>query len=86
MFEPRSSFHTPAECMPTTAASSSAEPSVIAASTTWPLPDFCASSRPATTPRASSMPPPPKSPTRLSGGTGLPPLLPIEWSTPESAM
>ena len=43
----------------------------MAASTTWPLPDRAAASSMAhTTPKASSMPPPPKSPMRLSGGTG----------------
>ena len=54
-----------------------AVPSTIAASTTWPSPDLWASSIAQTMPNASSMPPPPKSPTRLSGGTGLPPVSPI---------
>ena len=36
-------------------------------------------------PKASSMPPPPKSPTRLSGGIGLS-LPPIACSAPVSAM
>ena len=49
---------------------SGAAPSTMAASTTWPSPERAASSRAATMPKASSMPPPPKSPTRFSGGTG----------------
>ena len=42
--------------------------------------------RRATTPNASSMPPPPKSPTRLSGGTGASPRRPIGSSAPASEM
>ena len=45
-------------------------PSTIAASTTWPWPLRCASSSAQTTPKARNIPPPPKSPTRFSGGTG----------------
>ena len=41
---------------------------------------------PHTTPNASSMPPPPKSPTRFSGGTGVSPRRPIGSSAPASAM
>ena len=37
-------------------------------------------------PKASSMPPPPKSPTRLSGGTGRWPARPIGSSAPARAM
>ena len=40
---------------------------------------------PQTIPNASSMPPPPKSPTRLSGGTGGSPARPIIDSVPDSA-
>ena len=63
-----------------------AAPSTIAVSTTWPLPDFCASSRAQTTPYARNMPPPPKSPTMLSGGTGASPLRAKCASEPASAM
>ena len=42
----------------------------MAASTTWPLPELRASSTAHTTPKASIMAPPPKSPTRFSGGAG----------------
>ena len=65
---------------------STAEPSTMAASTTWPWPDDARSTSAHTTPKASSMPPPPKSPTRLSGGTGVSPARPIESSAPASAM
>ena len=64
---------------------SSAAPSTMAASITCPFPDREASSIPHTIPKASSMPPPPKSPTRLSGGTGGSPILPIMDSVPERA-
>jgi hypothetical protein len=37
-------------------------------------------------PKASSMPPPPKSPTRLSGGTGRSPARPMGSRTPARAM
>ena len=72
--------------MPYISAIRVAEPSTMAASTTWPLPDFCASSSAHTTPKARNMPPPPKSPTRFSGGTGASPLRPMACSTPASAM
>jgi hypothetical protein len=65
---------------------SSAAPSTIAASTTWPFPDRRASNSAQAMPKASSIPPPPKSPTRLSGGAGGPPARPIACSTPASAM
>src|ERR1700737_2134936 len=55
---------------------SSADPSTIAASTTWPRPDRSRSSSAARMPSASSMPPPPKSPSRLTGGTGRSPAPP----------
>ncbi|OPZ01185.1 MAG: hypothetical protein BWZ09_02774 [Alphaproteobacteria bacterium ADurb.BinA305] len=61
-------------------------PSTIAASTTCPLPEACASSIAHTTPKASSIPPPPKSPIRLSGTTGFWPFSPIACSAPVSAM
>ena len=54
-----------------------AAPSTMAASTTWPSPDRWASSTAHTMPKARNMPPPPKSPTRLSGGTGASPARPI---------
>ena len=61
---------------------SRALPSTMAPSTTWPTPELRASSRAQTMPKASSRPPPPKSPTRLRGGTGAPPSGPIMPSTP----
>jgi hypothetical protein len=71
---------------PANMVASSDAPSTIAASTTWPRPERCASSSAQTMPKPSSMPPPPKSPIRLSGGTGGSPARPIALSTPESAM
>ena len=65
---------------------SDAAPSTMAASTTWPSPERAASSRAATMPKASSMPPPPKSPTRFSGGTGAESARPIDHSAPPMAM
>ena len=44
----------------------------MAASTTWPRPERAASSIAQTMPKARYMAPPPKSPTRFSGGTGGP--------------
>ena len=58
----------------------------MAASTTCPLPDCRASSRAASTPTSRYSVPPPKSPTRLSGGTGAPPAGPMALSAPVSAM
>ena len=72
--------------MPLNIVASSDAPSTIAASTTWPRPPVRASITPQAMPNASSMPPPPKSPTRLSGGTGFSPARPIEFSTPARAM
>ena len=57
---------------------SAAAPSTMAASTTWPLPERARSTSAQAMPKASSMPPPPKSPTRLSGGSGASPRRPIE--------
>ena len=59
--------------LPCIVALSEAAPSTIAASTTWPSPDRCASKRAHAIPNASSMPPPAKSPSRLIGGVGGPP-------------
>jgi hypothetical protein len=66
-------------------AMSSATPSTMAASTTWPRPLARAASTPDTTPSASSMPPPPKSATRLSGGVGGCPARPMWASAPATA-
>ncbi len=65
---------------------SEAAPSTMAASTTWPRPDWRASRMAATTPKASIIPPPPKSPTRFKGGTGLSPARPMAQRTPATAM
>ena len=65
---------------------STAAPSTIAASTTWPSPLRCASRSAHTTPKARNMPPPPKSPTMLSGGTGASPARPKWASAPASEM
>ena len=59
--------------------------SIMAASTTWPRPDCRASMTAQAMPKASNMPPP-KSPTRLSGGTGASPARPMAPSTPARAM
>jgi len=61
-------------------------PSTIAASTTWPRPDERASSMAQTMPNARYMAPPPKSPTRLSGGTGGPSFEPMACRAPVKAM
>ena len=58
----------------------------MAASTTCPLPERPASTSAQATPNPSSMPPPPKSPTRFKGGTGASPFLPMACSMPERAM
>ena len=58
----------------------------MAASTTWPTPVARAESSAEVTPKASIIPPPPKSPTRLSGGTGMSPERPIGHRAPEMAM
>jgi len=65
---------------------SEAEPSTIEQSTIWPLPVARALMMPARTPIARYSAPPPKSPTRLSGGTGGPSFSPIVDNTPDSAM
>ncbi len=72
--------------MPENMVASSEAPSTIAASTTWPRPLLRASITPQAMPKASSMPPPPKSPTRLSGATGASPARPMACSAPERAM
>src|SRR5437762_3252605 len=58
--------------------SSDAAPSTIAASTTWPRPERFASSKAASTPTTRYNDPPPKSPSRLSGGTGPRPPSPFD--------
>jgi hypothetical protein len=63
MFSPRWLFHCPAAFMPYIMADMRAAPSVMAASTTWPRPERAVSNRALSTPTASSMAPPPKSPT-----------------------
>src|ERR1039457_5818377 len=75
-FAPRSSVHTPAALRPKMLAMSSAAPSTIAASITCPRLEERASDSAHTMPNARSMPPPPKSPTRFSGGTGRSPARP----------
>ncbi len=70
MFDPRSSLQMPWAWKAWIMVINDAAPSTMAASTTWPWPERAASSSAATMPKASNMPPPPKSPTRFSGGTG----------------
>ena len=65
---------------------SSAEPSTIAASTTWPQPERSRSSSAASTPTASSMPPPAKSPSRFIGAYGRSPARPSGSNAPATAM
>ena len=65
---------------------SEAAPSTMAASTTCPWPEPRASRMAHTIPKARYIPPPPKSPTRLSGGTGASPARPIGSRAPASAM
>ena len=65
---------------------STADPSVIAASTTCPSPVVFAWSNAASIPKARNIPPPPKSPTMLIGGVGFSPLRPNAWSAPEIAI
>ena len=83
---PRSSVNIPVWRKACIIVISTAEPSTIAASTTWPFPERCRSTSAHTTPNASSMPPPPKSPTRLRGGSGFSPRRPRWKSVPDSAM
>ena len=52
---------------------SCALPSTIAASITWPSPDVARSTSAARMPITTSEPPPPKSASKLIGGTGAPP-------------
>ena len=61
-------------------------PSTIAASTTCPRSERTRSSSAQTMPKASSRPPPPKSPIRLMGGVGGWSLRPMWASTPARAM
>src|ERR1700684_2833643 len=70
MFAPRSLFHMPDAWKAWIIVIKMAAPSTMAASTTWPWPERAASSSADTMPKASSIPPPPQSPTRFSGGTG----------------
>ena len=64
----------------------SAAPSTMAASITWPWPVRAASNAAHAIPKASSMPPPAKSPSTLIGGVGFSPARPSGSSTPASAM
>src|SRR4029078_2096373 len=57
----------------------------MAASTTWPRFECPRSSSASRMPSAHSMPPPAKSPSRLTGGSGLSPLPPSSDSAPEMA-
>ena len=86
MFEPRASSQMPIAMNEWNIVVSRAEPSTIDASITWPCPERPVSSSAAQMPRASSMPPPPKSPTMFSGGTGPSPLRPTMSSAPDRAM
>ena len=86
MLVPRSSCQTPADRRVYVIAMSAADPSTMAASTTWPAPVVRALRMAASMPKASSMPPPPKSPTRLSGGTGAESARPMDHSAPPMAM
>ena len=83
---PGSSCHIPMATNAWIIVMSTAAPSTMAASTTWPWPERDASSRPHTTPKARSIPPPPKSPTMLRGGTGRSPFRVKLLRTPASAM
>ena len=56
---------------------STLEPSIIAASTTWPLPEVCRSHSAARIPTIRNIEPPPKSPARFNGGTGRSPARPM---------
>ena len=63
-----------------------ADPSVIAASITCPFPSLFTVFKAAHTPRASNIPPPPKSPIKFNGGGGGVSFLPIAPRTPLKAM
>ena len=65
---------------------STLEPSTIAASTTWPLPELCRSHSAARMPTSKNIEPPPKSPTRFSGGTGRSLTRPMACRMPFSEM
>ncbi len=65
---------------------STLEPSTIAASTTWPLPERSRSHSAERMPTSRNIEPPPKSPTRFSGGTGRSLTRPMACSTPLSEM
>jgi hypothetical protein len=67
-------------------ASMDATPSTMAASTTCPRPEVPRSTRAAQMPKAMSIPPPPKSPSRLMGNWGGPPARPRACSAPVRAM
>ena len=64
---------------------SEAAPSLMAQSMTCPLPVSRALMTPAISPKARYSAPPPKSPTRFSGGTGLS-VVPMACSAPVMAM
>ena len=70
MLVPRSSDHSPPARIPHIIGISTLDPSTIAASTTWPLPELCRSHSAARMPTIRNIDPPPKSPVRFSGGTG----------------
>ena len=70
----------PAAIRPWSMLVSETAPSTIAASTIWPRPLSRAWITAQRTPNARSMPPPPKSPSKFTGGTGRSPARPIAWS------
>jgi hypothetical protein len=86
MFTPRSSLHMPIARNAQIIVESALEPSTMAASMIWPLPDRSRSHSADRMPTTRNIEPPPKSPTRLSGGTGRSPARPIACSTPLSEM
>ena len=53
---------------------------------TCPFPDLAVSTNAAQIPKAKSMPPPPKSPTKFKGGTGGISLVPMDPRAPVKAM
>ena len=86
MLTPRSSDHTPLARNAHIIWISTLEPSIIAASTTWPLPEVCRSYSAERMPTSRNIEPPPKSPAMFSGGTGRSPLRPTACSRPLSEM
>jgi hypothetical protein len=86
MLPPGGASQKPPARIPWIAVVSSATPSTIAASTTCPRPDSRAWITAARMPNASSSPPPPKSPSRLSGNSGRSPSRAIAPSAPAIAM